>query len=147
MSLFQILKSVFNSQIYVLFQILKSASKFSNLWPFLTFSNRCPMTSLTYALTWTLINKSSVDLRIWKERWFENTLISDILSVDADLRSGSWFKYGHWSESIIYIIRIRKKCGKSYIYCFLCFFSRGMAWWDYKIVCHKKFQKLNINKS
>jgi hypothetical protein len=35
MSLFQILKSVLNSQIYVLFQILKSASKFSNLWPFL----------------------------------------------------------------------------------------------------------------
>jgi len=49
--------------------------QFSNLWPFLTFSNRRPMTSLTYALT--LTNKSAIDLRIWKGRRFENTLISD----------------------------------------------------------------------
>ena len=74
-------------------QILKSMSfiKFSNLWPLLTFSNQCPMTSLTYALT--LTNKSAIDLRIWKGHQFENTLKSDhdlkiMTSVDDDLRSG-----------------------------------------------------------
>jgi hypothetical protein len=35
------------------------------------FSNRRPMTSLTYALT--LTNKSTIDLRIWKGHRFENT--------------------------------------------------------------------------
>ena len=43
----------------------------SNLWPFLTFANWRPMTSLTYALTLTLTNKSAIDLRIWKGRQFE----------------------------------------------------------------------------
>ena len=48
--------------------ILKSMSffKFSNPWPFLAFSNRHQITSLTYALTPTLTNKSTIDLRIWK---------------------------------------------------------------------------------
>ena len=77
-----------NSQIYVLFQILKSIAvshflksmsffKFSNLLPFLTFSNRCLMTSLMYALTLILTNKLAIDLRIWKGCQFENTLKSD----------------------------------------------------------------------
>jgi len=34
--------------------------QFSNLWPVLTFSNRRPMTSLTYALTITLTNNSAI---------------------------------------------------------------------------------------
>ena len=34
-----------------------------NLWPFLAFSNRRPITLLTYALT--LTNKSAIDLRIY----------------------------------------------------------------------------------
>jgi len=38
--------------------------QFSNLWPFLIFSNRHLMTSLAYALTLTLTNKSAIDLRI-----------------------------------------------------------------------------------
>jgi len=46
--------------------------KFSNLWLFLTFSNRHPMTSLAYTLT--LANKSTIDLKIWKGCWFENAL-------------------------------------------------------------------------
>ena len=45
----------------------------SDLYPF--FSNRGPMTSLTYALT--LTSKSAIDLRIWKGCRFENTLKSD----------------------------------------------------------------------
>ena len=40
--------------------------QFSNLWQFLTFSNRRSMMSLTYAGTLTLTNKSALDLRIWK---------------------------------------------------------------------------------
>ena len=47
----------------------------------LTFSNRHPMTSLTYALTLNLTNKSVMDRRIWKGRLFENTL-----KADCDLR-------------------------------------------------------------
>ena len=78
--------------------ILKSMSDFyvtdictSDLCPFLKFSNQCPMTSLTYALT--LTNKSAIDLRIWKGHQFENTLKSDhdlkiMTSVDDDLKSG-----------------------------------------------------------
>ena len=60
------MSQTFVPHIYVIFilkisnqrPILKSMSFFkfsvrrlSNLWSFLTFSNRCPMTSLTYALT------------------------------------------------------------------------------------------------
>ena len=67
MSFFQLLKSVSNSQIGV---------KFSNLWPFLTFSNRHPM---MYGLTLTKI--SAIDLRIWKGPGFEDTL-----KPDRDLR-------------------------------------------------------------
>jgi hypothetical protein len=52
-------------------------AQFSNLWLFLTFSNRRPMMSLTNAITLTLTNKSATDLRIWKGRRFENTLKSD----------------------------------------------------------------------
>jgi hypothetical protein len=48
--------------------------QFSNLWPFLTFSNRRPMTS---ALTLTLTNNSAIYLRIWKGRRFEYTLKFD----------------------------------------------------------------------
>jgi hypothetical protein len=58
-----------------------SSFKFSNLWPFLNFSNQRPMTSLTYALTLTLTNRLAIDLRIWKGRRFEI-----MTSVDADLR-------------------------------------------------------------
>ena len=64
-------------QIYVLFSnsqigvpILKSTS-------FFKFSNRHSIlksTSLTYALTLILTNKSAIDLKIWKGRQFENTL-------------------------------------------------------------------------
>ena len=53
--------------------------KFSNLWPFFTFSNQLPMMSLRYTLT--LANTSAIDLRIWKGRWFENTL-----KLNRDLR-------------------------------------------------------------
>jgi hypothetical protein len=45
--------------------------KFSNRWPFLTFSNQHLMTSLTYALT--LTHKSAINLRIWKRCRFNNT--------------------------------------------------------------------------
>ena len=41
------------TQIYVLFSNYQIGVQFSNLWPFLTFSNRRPMTSLMYALTVT----------------------------------------------------------------------------------------------
>jgi hypothetical protein len=59
--------------------------QFSNLWPFLIFSNRRPKMSLTYAetLTPTLTNKLAIDLRIWKRRRFENTL--KWLDVDLSL--------------------------------------------------------------
>jgi hypothetical protein len=87
-------------QIYVLFSKSKIGVLFSNLWLFHTSSSRCPMISLTYALT--LTNKSAIDLRICKGHRFENTSTSigpwfEIMtSVDADLRSG------RWSGSIIY---------------------------------------------
>jgi len=68
-------QSVSNSQIYVLFQILKSGVQFSNLWPFLNFSNRRPMKSMTYALI--LTNKWAIDLKIRKGHRFKNTLKSD----------------------------------------------------------------------
>jgi len=66
-------------------QILKSISffKFSNRhfnFQFMAvshFSNWSPMTSLTYALTQTLTNKSAIYLRIWKGHRFDNTLKSD----------------------------------------------------------------------
>jgi hypothetical protein len=90
MSFIQILKSM------SFFQILKSVFQFSNLWPFLTSQ----MTSLMYALTQTLTNKSAIYLRIWNGRRFENT----IKSV-RDLRYWrQWcrFKSGRWSESITY---------------------------------------------
>ena len=64
-------------QIYVLFSNSQIGVQFSNLWPFLTFSTRCPMAPLTCALTLTLSNKLPIDLRIWKEHRFENTLKSD----------------------------------------------------------------------
>ena len=54
-------------QIYVLF---------SNSQIYGCFSPRCPMAPLTRALTLTLSNKSPIDLRIWKEHRFENTLKS-----------------------------------------------------------------------
>jgi hypothetical protein len=56
--------------------ISQIAVQFSNLWPFLTFSIRRPMISLTHALTLTLIlpNKSAIDLSIWKGCRFENIL-------------------------------------------------------------------------
>ena len=61
--LIQILQSASNSQIFALFTNAQIGVHFSKC-PFLTFSNRCPMTSLTYALT--LTNKSAIDLWIWK---------------------------------------------------------------------------------
>ena len=79
--LFQILKSTSNSQIYVLFTNSQIGIQFLYLWQFLTFSNRRPMTSLTYALTLTLSNKLAIDLKIWKGRRFDNTHKSD-----SDLR-------------------------------------------------------------
>ena len=57
--------------------------QFSNLWLFLTVSNRYPITSLRYALT--LTSKSAIDLRIWKGRIFQNTLKSG-----RDLRWCQW---------------------------------------------------------
>ena len=60
--------------------------QFPNLWSFLTFSNRCPMTSLAYALILTLTNKSAIDRRIWKGRRFEHSLKSD-----CDLRQQRWW--------------------------------------------------------
>ena len=62
------LKSTSNPQIHVRFLrhrhlYFKIGVKFSDLWPFLTLSNRCPMTSLTYSLT----EKYDIDRRIWKE--------------------------------------------------------------------------------
>ena len=89
--IFAILRSTSNPQIHVRFLRHKhlyhrsmSFFKFSNLWPFLTFSNRCPMMSLTYSLT--LTNKSALDLRIWKWRRFEiTTLVDTDLSSDAGL--------------------------------------------------------------
>ena len=100
--IFAILRSTSNPQIHVRFLHHKhlyhrsmSFFKFSNLWPFLTFSNRCPMMLLTYALT--LTNKSALDLRIWKGRWFDTqypsmgpwfeimTLVDTYLSPDAGL--------------------------------------------------------------
>ena len=60
--------------------------KFSNLWPFLTFWNQRPMTSLMFALS----NKLAIDLRIWKGRWFENTLNRAVI-WDSDI-SGCRFE-------------------------------------------------------
>jgi len=51
--------------------------KFLNRRLFMAVShllNLRPMMSLTYALAIALINKSIIDLRIWKWRLFENTL-------------------------------------------------------------------------
>ena len=56
-----------NFQIGVQFSNLCLFFKFSNIWSFLTFSNRRPM---MYALT--IINKSAIDLSIWKGRRFES---------------------------------------------------------------------------
>jgi hypothetical protein len=75
--------------------------QFSNLWWFLTLSNRRPMMLLTYALT--LTNKSAIDLRIWKGHRFENNLN----------RSMNWDNKvsGCRSESIIYITDVEQgKC-------------------------------------
>ena len=70
-------------QIYDLFSNSQIGVQFSIIWPFLTFSNRRSMASLTCPLTitLTLTNKSAIDLRIWKGRQFENTF-----TVDCDLR-------------------------------------------------------------
>ena len=72
---FLILKSVSNSEIYVLFSNSQIGVQFWNLWRFLTFSNQRPMTSLTYSLN--LTNQLAIDLRIWKGHRFGNALKSD----------------------------------------------------------------------
>ena len=83
--------------IYVLF------FKFSNRRPILKpmvishFSNRNPMTSLTYALT----NKSDIDLRILKDSDLRIPLNRTVI-WDNDI-SGCQFESGRWSESIICI--------------------------------------------
>ena len=59
------------------------------------------MTSLAYALTLTLTNKSAIDLRIWKGYWFRISFNWDVI-WDNDV-SGCRFESWRWSESIIYI--------------------------------------------
>jgi hypothetical protein len=85
---FLILKSVSNSEIYVLFSNSQIGVQFWNLWRFLTFSNQRPMTSLTYSLN--LTNQLAIDLRIWKGHRFGNALKSDC-AWDNDI-SGSQFE-------------------------------------------------------
>jgi hypothetical protein len=80
---------VSNSQIYVLFQILKSGAQFSNLWSFLNFSNRHPMKSMTYALK--LTNKWAIDLKIWKGHQLKIPLNRTVI-WDNDISGGRvWF--------------------------------------------------------
>jgi hypothetical protein len=104
----------------------------SDICPF--FSNRGPMTSLTYALT--LTNKSAIDLRIWKGCRFENTFTSDcdfeiMKSVDADLKSGRWFESECWFESIIYDLLIKNYSQT----CLQCIFLVTKGKWPHKTKC------------
>ena len=64
MSFFKILKLVSQFSNLCPFSNSQIGIQFSNLWPFLFFSNGCPKASLMYALTLTITNNSAIDLRI-----------------------------------------------------------------------------------
>ena len=68
------------------FSNCKIGVQFSNLWPFLSFTNRRSLTSLTYELA--LTNKLAIDLRIplYRTAIWDNDVSWCRLSLDADLR-------------------------------------------------------------
>jgi hypothetical protein len=79
--------------------------QFSNLWPFLTFfkptSNGVTDVHM-YAIILTLTNKSAIDLKIWKGRWYENILKFGQTDICDNRRCEEWAHI--WERTLIYHI-------------------------------------------